>query len=220
MRRADRLFDLIARLQGGDRHRAEDLARELGVSVRTIYRDMDTLRASGVPVTGTRGTGYRAETVNTIPPLTVTDAEVEALQLGLAIVSETTDPDLRAAALALADKIDGALPEHPPAPGVLPLAVYPFADAARGFSHMATIRAAIRGRQKLDVSSRGPDGRPTRQKVRPLQLDHWGRIWILTAWSEDAAGFVRLRLDLIDQAGTLPELFVDEPGKRLSDAAS
>ena len=60
MPRPDRLLDLVRLLSDGRLHRAEDLARRLGVSQRTIYRDMDTLVASGVPIAGERGLGYAA----------------------------------------------------------------------------------------------------------------------------------------------------------------
>ncbi|PCH73585.1 MAG: transcriptional regulator, partial [Rhodobacteraceae bacterium] len=87
MRRTDRLFDIIQILRDGNLHRAQDIAERLEVSVRTIYRDMDTLTASGVPVQGERGVGYMALEAITLPPLTLTPAELEALNLGMAIVA-------------------------------------------------------------------------------------------------------------------------------------
>ena len=82
---------------------------------------------------------------------------------------------------------------------------------------MATLRAAIRGRQKLELTSRAPDGTLTRRTARPLRLDHWGRVWALTIWCERDSAFRDLRVDLIESARALPELFTDEPGKRLED---
>ena len=112
MRRTDRLFAIIGILRDGRLHRAQDIATRLQVSVRTIYRDMDTLVASGVPVDGARGVGYRARDAITLPPLTLTAAELEALNLGLAIAAEVADPDLKSAAERLAGKIDAVLPER------------------------------------------------------------------------------------------------------------
>ena len=218
MSRPDRLHLLIDILRDGALHRAEDLATRLEVSPRTLYRDIDRLVAAGVPVTGTRGQGYRIGDAISLPPLTLTPAELEALNLGMAIVGEAADPDLKAAALSLADKIDAALPEHTIAQGDAWItALTPFADAARGFAHMPTLRAAIRARQKLRLTVTDPDGTVRSQTLRPLKLDHWGRIWTLTGWSEDKASFTALRVDLIDSAEALPELFVDEPGKTLAD---
>ncbi|NNF72520.1 MAG: HTH domain-containing protein, partial [Rhodobacteraceae bacterium] len=86
MRRTDRLFELIQILRDGRLHRATDMAEALGVSQRTIYRDMDTLIASGVPVEGERGVGYMMTAPITLPPLNLTMAELEALHLGMAVV--------------------------------------------------------------------------------------------------------------------------------------
>ncbi|MFT4959759.1 MAG: putative DNA-binding transcriptional regulator YafY [Paracoccaceae bacterium] len=218
MRRTDRLFDIIQILRDGNLHRAQDIATRVEVSVRTIYRDMDTLIASGVPVQGERGVGYMATEAITLPPLTLTSAELEALNLGMAIVSEAADPDLKSAALSLAAKIDAVLPTKVIAEAESwKLAAYPFADAARGFSHMATLRAAIKSRQKLALSYRRIDNTLTQRTIRPLHMEYWGRVWTLTAWCETRNDFRVFRVDLIENARALPELFVDEPGKNLTD---
>lgn len=218
MRRTDRLFDIIRILRDGKLHRAQDIADQLEVSVRTIYRDMDTLVASGVPVEGERGVGYMVREQITLPPLNLTPAELEALNLGMAIVAEAADPDLKAAADSLADKIDAVLPTQVVAEAdTWKFAVYPFADAARGLAHMAPIRAAIKSRQKLRLSYRRIDGVLTDRIIRPLHMEYWGRVWTLTAWCELRAGFRVFRIDLIETVTPLPELFADEPGKRLRD---
>lgn len=218
MRRTDRLFDIIQILRDGKLHRAQDIADRLEVSVRTIYRDMDTLVASGVPVEGERGVGYMVREQITLPPLNLTPAELEALNLGMAIVAEAADPDLKAAAGSLADKIDAVLPTQVVAEAdTWKFAVYPFADAARGLAHMAPIRAAIKSRQKLRLSYRRIDGVLTNRVIRPLHMEYWGRVWTLTAWCELRDGFRVFRIDLIETVTPMPEVFADEPGKQLSD---
>ena len=218
MRRNDRLFEIIRILRDGKLHRAQDLADRLGVTTRTIYRDMEALKASGVPVRGERGTGYRVREVVALPPLTLEAGEVEALNLGIAIVSEAADPDLSSAARSLADKIDAVLPTRTISEAEeWKYAVHPLASAARGFSHMSLLRSAIKGRQKLRLAFRDGDSRLVRRTVRPLQMDYWGRVWTLTAWCEQQRDFRVLRVDLIEEATALPELFVDEPGKTLED---
>ena len=218
MRRTDRLFDLMQILRDGKLHRAQDLADTLEVSVRTIWRDMDTLRASGVPVEGERGLGYMITAPITLPPLNLTLAELEALNLGTAIVAEAADADLKEAAESLAAKIDAVLPERTIREAeAWKFAVYPFQDAARGFAHMPTIRAAIKARQKLSIVYHSKDGRMTTRIIRPLHMEFWGRIWTLTAWCEMREGFRVFRIDLVQDAQAQPELFADEPGKRLED---
>ena len=218
MRRTDRLFDIIQILRDGNLHRAQDIAEALEVSVRTIYRDMDTLTASGIPVQGERGVGYMVTSQITLPPLNLTTEELEALNLGMAIVAEAADPGLKAAATSLAAKVDAVLPVQTIAEAdAWKFAVYPFADAARGFAHMPALRAAISARQKLDVQYQSIDGSFTRRTLRPLHMEYWGRVWTLTAWCELRNNFRVLRVDLIQDATPLPALFVDEPGKRLQD---
>jgi|TARA_R110002049_G_scaffold23545_3_gene83309 predicted DNA-binding transcriptional regulator YafY len=216
MRRSDRLFDIMQILRDGQLHRAQDIAARMAVSPRTIYRDMDTLMASGVPVAGARGVGYRITGAITLPPLTLTPAELEALNLGLAVAAQVADGDLQAAADSLADKIDAVLPTQSAAEADMwKFARYAFGDATHVFTHLPVLRAAIKARQKLRLVYTNKDEMVTTRTVRPLLMEHWGRVWTLTAWCELRAGFRVFRLDLIESAEALPELFVDEPGKTI-----
>lgn len=218
MPRSDRLFDILQILRDGQLHTAQMLAERTGVSLRTLYRDMDTLATSGVPVIGTRGTGYHLPPTVTLPPLTLTPAEMEALNLGLAIAGEVADPDLKAAALSLIDKIDAVLPDTAVAEAdAWKFAKNPFADSARGLAQMPTLRAAIKARQKLRITYTSKDGAVTSRTIRPLELAYWSRVWTLTAWCEARAAHRVFRLDLINTAEALPELFTEEAGKTLAD---
>ncbi|MEL6913252.1 MAG: YafY family protein [Pseudomonadota bacterium] len=217
MKRSDRLVSLITVLRDGRRHRAEDLAERLAVSLRTVYRDMDVLAASGIPVEGTRGLGYQITAAITLPPLNLTAVELEALHLGLSAVGEGGDEELRDAARALSAKVDAALPEERHgAPRGFGFAVYPFADVAHGFKHMPPLRAAIRSRQKVRIGHEEGDGFGTRV-IRPLQLDYWGRVWTVTAWCEASGDFSTFRVDRISTLKILPAIFVEEEGKRYED---
>ncbi len=218
MPRSDRLFDILQTLRDGQLHTAQALADRTGVSVRTLYRDMETLAASGVPVIGTRGTGYQLPPTVTLPPLTLTPAELEALNLGLAIAAEVADPDLRAAALSLTDKLDAVLPETAVAEAdAWKFAKNPFADSARGFTLMPTLRAAIKARQKVRITYTSKGASVTSRTIRPLEMAYWSRVWTLTAWCEARGAHRVFRLDLINTAEALPELFTDEAGKALAD---
>ncbi|MEM6636471.1 MAG: YafY family protein [Pseudomonadota bacterium] len=218
MRRTDRLFDLIQILRDGRLHRAQDMADRLEVSVRTLYRDMDTLMASGIPVAGERGVGYMMTAAITLPPLNLTLTELEALHLGMAVVGEAADDELKGAAASLSAKIDAVLPEDRKAPPTgWGFAVYPFADAAKGFRHMPKIRAAIRARQKLRITYDALDEEQTRRTIRPLQMEYWGRVWTCTAWCEMRKDFRVFRVDRISKLRVMPQLFVNEKGKSLAD---
>ncbi|KEJ89451.1 helix-turn-helix transcriptional regulator [Sulfitobacter donghicola] len=216
MGKSDRLFDILQILRDGELHTAQALAERFQVSVRTLYRDMDRLAASGVPLVGTRGTGYRLADLITLPPISLTAAELEALNLGIAIAAELADPALKAAANTLAEKLDAAQPETSQAEAWR-FGASPFSDAARGFAHLPTLRAAIKARQKLRITYTSNDGGVTSRSIRPLHLEYWNRIWALTAWCELRAAHRIFRLDLISSAEALPELFTDEAGKTLAD---
>ena len=218
MRRTDRLFELIQILRDGRLHRGEDLAKTLGVSLRTLYRDMETLVASRIPVEGERGLGYMMTAPITLPPLNLTLEELEALHLGLAVVSKATDEDMQKAAASLSAKIDAVLPEDRSAPAAgWGFAVYPFAEAARGFAHMAPLRAAIRSKRKVRIDYLDADQAETQRTVRPLQMEYWGRVWTLTTWCELREDFRVFRVDRIQTLDVAPDSFEDEPGKRLAD---
>ncbi|SDE01560.1 helix-turn-helix transcriptional regulator [Limimaricola pyoseonensis] len=221
MTRSDRLVEMIRILRDGRLHRAEDLARRLGTSLRTIYRDMDALIAAGVPIEGRRGLGYRAAAAITLPPMNLSGTELEALHLGLAAVARSGDPEQQEAARSLLSRIDAALPEDrlDAAPGWLGRGPR-IGDAVAGFRHVASLRAAIRARQKIRVAvtaQAGPQAVPEVDVLRPLRLDYWGRVWTLTGWSETRRDFADIRVDRIATLSVLPQLFVDEPGRTLGD---
>ena len=218
MRRTDRLFELIQILRDGRLHKGADMAERLGVSLRTIYRDMDTLIASGLPVEGERGLGYMMTAPITLPPLNLSLTELEALHLGLAVVSKAADDELKAAAQTLSQKVDAVLPEDRAAPASgWGFAVYPFAEAARGFVHMAPLRAAIRSRRKVEIAYAALDGEETRRTIRPLQMEYWGRVWTLTSWCELRQDFRVFRVDRIKTLDVTFDNFEEEPGKTLAD---
>lgn len=211
MRRADRLMKLVQILRDGTLHKAADLAAATDVSLRSIYRDMETLAASGVPIEGERGIGYRVTAAITLPPLNLTMTEMEALHIGLMAVGASDDTELSGAAKALLAKLDAVTPEdRSRAPQGSGFAIYPFADAARGFQHLPVLRQAMRTRQKLEVEIEGQN-----RIVRPLQLDYWGRLWTCVVWCEATRDFDDLRVDQIKRLRVLPSLFVDEDGKSL-----
>lgn len=205
-------------MRDGALHTARDLAERLDVSERTIWRDMATLRASGIPVEGERGLGYIITAPITLPPMNLTMGELEALHLAVAILGEATDPDLSASAQSLAAKIDAVLPENagPPSTG-WGFAVYPFADAAAGFKHMPLLRDAVREKKLIRMNYLALDGAASTRLIRPLQLEYWGRIWTMTAWCELRDDFRVFRVDRIEALIDTGATFKDAAGQSLQD---
>jgi predicted DNA-binding transcriptional regulator YafY len=215
MRRTDRLFDLIQILRDGKLHRASEMAEALEVSTRTIWRDMATLIASGLPVEGERGVGYILSAPITLPPVALTRDELEALRLGVQLVVSAADPSLARAATSLRAKIAAVTPDSARDSGSDTF-VFASAEAARAAPHLSLIRRAIRDHDRLWLRYAALTGKPSERIVRPLQLEFWGRAWTLTAWCEARADFRVFRVDLIE-ALEQREPFRPEPGTTIDD---
>ena len=110
MNRDQRLISLLSLLRDGKLHTAAELALALGVSTRTIWRDMADLAASGLPVEGERGLGYILRSALVLPPTMLTPEEAQALIEGLRWVGERPDTRGRAAR-SLLTKIATLLPQ-------------------------------------------------------------------------------------------------------------
>ncbi len=112
MRKADRLFQLVNLIRIHQPISAERLASRIGVSVRSIYRYIDDLSFSGIPIYGTTGVGYALDADFEMPPLTLNRLELDALMLGMEMLSASADNDLSAAARMLLSKISASLVHH------------------------------------------------------------------------------------------------------------
>ena len=110
MNRDQRLYDLVQILRDGRLHTADELARTMAVSTRTIWRDMAMMAATGIPVEGERGLGYILRTPLVLPPTALTQDEAAVLGEALrAVAEDPTHPRARAAK-ALLYKIATLLP--------------------------------------------------------------------------------------------------------------
>ena len=108
---SDRWPALLLHLQPEGWHRAADLAAALGVSTRTIYRDMDALTDAGVPIRAVPGQGYRLDDTFFVDPIRLTTDEASVLLLGSTLAAQHLSGRYRAAARAARDKLKGAVPD-------------------------------------------------------------------------------------------------------------
>lgn len=180
MRRADRLFLIIHALRGRRTALpAKDLADQLGVSTRTVYRDVADLQASGVPVEGEAGIGYMLRQGSDIPPLMFTREELEALIVGTRFVRAFTGDQLTTGAEAALLKIQAVLPD----------ALRTQADRTRIFAPvwegksdrnqqlLDQLHKAIGEHQVLRLTYRDLAEQETRRDIEPLCLAFWGGAW-------------------------------------------
>ena len=199
MPRAQRLLDLIQILR---RHRrpvnGAALAEELGVSLRTLYRDIQTLNAQGAQIEGEAGIGYVLRPGFMLPPLMFSEEEIEALVLGSRWVARRADRPLRDAARNALAKIMAVLPEEmkdeAEGSGLL---VGPGAPIAAGDAQLTTIRQAMRSERKLRISYLGAKGERTRRVVWPIALGFFDRYRMVAAWCELRQGYRHFRTDRI-----------------------
>ena len=218
MRRADRLFQIILHLGRGRVMTAHRMAEELEVSKRTIYRDIADLMASGAPIDGEAGVGYRLRPGYQVPPLMFDTDELEALTFGASMVRAWADDALARAAERVLAKVDAVLPQ--PLRSSLsketllaPDCFVP-SSTVRG---MTELRRAIDQRLMARLEYRREDGEFSRRVIWPLGLIFWGTKWSLGAWCELRSEFRSFRLDRIHSLELLPSQFPDVPGRRFKD---
>ena len=218
MRRADRLFQLVQILRNKRLVTARELAERLDVSERTIYRDIQDLSLSGVPVEGEAGVGYHLRYSLDIPPLMFTAAEIEALVVGARMLKAWGGSELGSSAQSVLDKVQA----------VIPAELHRHLEESRLFamrfgtrqdleSTLDVCRHAIAQRRYLRLDYQRADTECSVREVKPLGLYFWGNVWTLTAWCELRHDFRTFRLDRIRWLETLEHTFEEMAGQRLSD---
>lgn len=195
MRRADRLFQIVGLLSRRRFMTAAQLAEALEVSVRTIYRDVLDLNASGVPITGEAGVGYQLDPNYRLPPLTFNAEEIEALVLGTRMVEAWGDTSLRQAARSVVEKVNVVVGADREALQNTALFSMRFGVQREASRHLGEVRQAINQRRILHFSYRDEQGEPSLRSVCPLGLYFWGRSWTVAAWCELRRDFRNFRTD-------------------------
>jgi predicted DNA-binding transcriptional regulator YafY len=218
MRRADRLFQIVLMLSRGRVLTARAIGERLEVSERTIYRDIQDLMSSGVPVEGEAGVGYCLRRGYQVPPMMFDDDELQALVFGADVARSYGDPEMAAAADRILAKVDAVLPERlRPKLESSRLLVPDMRMSSEIGEALGETRAAINSRHRMFIDYRSESGEATERIVWPLALLYWGRTWTLGAWCELRQDFRNFRLDRMESLRTLATEFDDMPGRRLSD---
>ncbi len=218
MRRADRLFRLVQILRSGRLVTSAQIAGRLGVSVRTVYRDIADLIGSGVPIHGEAGVGYMMRAGYDLPPLMFSRDEIVALVAGARMVRAWGGAAMARAAEEALEKIGAVVPEadrrriaateiHAPSTALTE------ADRLR----IDLIEKAIDSRAILAVDYLDEKGDATHRQVRPLGLWFWGKVWTLVAWCEMRDDFRTFRIDRIAALGPTGRTFSPERGRALAD---
>jgi predicted DNA-binding transcriptional regulator YafY len=199
MSRSERLLALLQALRRRRRPvSGASLAAELGISIRTLYRDIAGLQGQGAPIDGEPGVGYVLRPGFTLPPLMFSQDEIEALVLGSRWVARRSDERLALAARDALAKIAAVLPESlREALDASSLLVGPAAPTGDGGADLALLRQAIRAERKLALSYRDARGVASQRTVWPFALGYFERVQVLAAWCEERRDFRHFRTDRI-----------------------
>lgn len=218
MHRAERLFQLTTLL----RNRrtvltAKQMSEHLRVSERTIYRDIQSLSLSGVPIEGEAGVGYRLSHRYQLPPLMFDREEVEALLLGARMVSSWGDTEMAIHANQAIQKILAVLPDHlRHSDESLPLLVPNIEEVQKFYTaHSQPMREAIRLRQRVAIDYVRADDEQSSRTIEPLGMIFWGKVWTLVAWCQLRGDYRTFRLDRIQSILVTDEKFETSENKSL-----
>jgi predicted DNA-binding transcriptional regulator YafY len=212
MTKSNRLFDIMQVLR---RHRTPvagtALAREAGVSLRTIYRYIAALQAMGAEIDGEPGVGYVLRPTFLLPPLMFSEQELHAIALGAQWVTRQTDPAMALAADDVLGKIGAVLPAdlrhilHDNAFHVGRRREEPQSV------DLQIIRQAMREQRKLFIGYRNPNGTATERTIWPISLGFVEARRFVAGWCELRHDFRLFRIDRIEHAELTTERY---PGRR------
>ncbi|MEP4294509.1 MAG: YafY family protein [Rhizobiaceae bacterium] len=209
MRRTERLFQIIQILRSTRSPiTGRELADELEISIRTLYRDMAELTAQRVPVTGEAGMGYVLDDGYDMPPLMLTADELEAAALGAAWVASEADPSLARAARDLVAKLSEAIPKEL-RPIVLDASSRTITTKSKVSERFdgALLRHAIRQRYRLQLTYGDRDGATTDRIVWPLLIAYLDRNRYLVGWCETRKDYRHFRTDRVQELNVLGEKY-------------
>ena len=216
MRKASRLFEIIQILRLARKPvTGAEIADQLEVTVRSIYRDIAELQAMRVPIEGERGIGYIMRPGFTLPPLMLSIEETEAIVLSLALLERTGDTGLKQAAKQVNRKIAAAVP--PPLARIFSdnaLHAWDVTAPAPEAIDLALVRRAIRDERKLALDYRDEFGRATERTIRPIALVYYSQTANIVAWCELRRAIRNFRADRVEHCEAVEEFFRGE-GVRL-----
>ncbi|GAA6153958.1 helix-turn-helix transcriptional regulator [Pseudoteredinibacter isoporae] len=200
MNKAERLLKLLTLLQSRRRAiTAAQMADKLNVSERTIYRDIQALELSGVPISGEAGVGYMLQAGSTLAPLMFNESELEALILGVRMVQAWGDQGLADSADSALDKIRAILPDrqhylHSIAEETL---IVPDLERDQSTRYSQELRLAIKQQEKINIAYQDEKQQSSTRTIWPLGLVYWGKVWTLVSWCELREDYRSFRIDRI-----------------------
>ncbi|UXN69279.1 YafY family transcriptional regulator [Devosia neptuniae] len=208
MSRAARLLDLLQALRNRSTPvSGQDLAAELGISIRTLYRDIATLQGQGADIQGEPGLGYVLRPGFTLPPLMFSADEIEALVLGSRwVAARSSDSRLSSSAQQALSKITSVLPADLRDRVEATTLLVPQGANADSID-AAEIRLAIRDERKITIGYRSLDEAVSRRTIWPFLIGFFEEARIVAGWCELRQDYRHFRVDRIETVERLPERY-------------
>jgi predicted DNA-binding transcriptional regulator YafY len=183
----------------------EDLARALGVSIRTLYRDIASLRALGAGIEGEPGIGFVLRSGFLLPPVMFTAEEVDALVLGSRWVSGRADKPMAEAARKAMARLTAVMPnELVDRVDAEAFNVWPSEPTQHETIDMAAVRRAIQLERKLSIRYKDVKGDATTRVIWPFLLGYFDGKRLIAAWCETRQDVRHFRTDRISSLQELP----------------
>ncbi len=182
---------------------AKRLAGERGVSIRSIYRDIELLRLSGARIEGERGYGYRLIEDYALPPQAFDRLEIEAITVGLSEVRQLGDPDLARAAEAVLAKVAATLPDDREQQLLHSIShVHRSSGRYGSQAHLSAIRQACWDEKEIEIGYRDQAGTASQRIIRPLAIVYNDHVLTVLAWCCLRDDFRMFRVDRVDGLST------------------
>jgi predicted DNA-binding transcriptional regulator YafY len=219
VKKTDRLFKIVEHLKARRNVvKAEELASLFSVSLRTIYRDMSHLYASGVPIIAEAGIGYTLDRDHIVKPLVFSLDEIDALAMGAQMVKSFGEDSLKKSITHAMNRIITSLPNQ------LKEEYENTFILARNLAQKTPIKvsfsdlqSALRKKRFIQIEYTDLKNTPSERTVRPLCIVYFGPSWVLLAWCEKRQDFRSFRIDRIERVEILEKTFRAEKGKRFVD---
>ena len=197
MRKAEKLFQLTNLIRAKQPITADEISQELGVSIRTVYRYIDDLSVSGIPIYGTTGLGYKLDEQFELPPLNLTANELEALILGVKMVCGWTSESFSHSAQSLSSKIEAAIPLNLLEKHQASLHVPKVTDRIAVQKNWELAHLAIKEKVALLIEYQSLANVCSSRVIYPLGLFFWGGKWTVGSWCTLRSDYRDFRLDRI-----------------------
>lgn len=216
MSRTHLLFQITQIIRSRNFTTAQYLAERLSISTRSVYRYINELSVSGIPIISQTGKGYWIDDSFNLTPLNLSEDELIALNLGAKLVKSIADPFLADAAQQLLDKIKSVTPRsnlrlinqskiHAPLKIIAP----------KTADYLSTVRLAIDSKNKIEIEYSDQNQKITTRIFWPLALAFWGQNWTVASWCETRQDFRAFRIDRILNLKKHTQFFLDHPDKNL-----